>query len=979
MIEKVATDLGITDDAVKTLVRDVRRSLWLHDDRPLAMHASSLEEWRLELRRARSQKSFVKSPPPVVALLAVYTLAAHQMGADNQFAANAYRPRLQALLQVPATESRRFDTAFSNTSEDFWRSVNEYLEMYEGQLGMPTAYALGHRYVGIPQSQALVRSADRRRLPQFFRMFGFAPGAEVIPGDLERLLDLWIGQNPSPVTTNLQRLWRGGKARERIAGVVSVELAHWDGSYDRGDTGETPIGGELQLTALLRRRLGGQNVELSFAARFAKPVDVTELQVKSAEGVPTVSVVPAAGGRLRPAPASRFDEISLVGANVTLAEGVHGQTATRQPRRVVPLHRDDLLGVFVEAERMQLAEDAMILVKDEPTLTENVLEIVGQHGCYDTLFACEARDGVVAMPGLPEGWLLVDGVQIYAVPQDVKRADLNPLIPLTSAQLTLAGGMKLPGRVRKWSSHLPPEIRAAVTDARKLEVILRSMAGTVGDPVELAWVQEQSMIVVPLADEGLGDGDYEISLRSDGVSIAQSTLRLRSGDTPDLIGWETCTRLVHELDVGRLGALSATEMSGESDLLVDGPRAIGAPASPAVDMDTSTSPGWATQKGTSVQRVIPVVLGEADPNSCLVTGMHRLELPTFMGGYVRGHIDGVCTGCGLVKRFPARPRAKKRQAKSANEFRLDIAALPPRFTMRVDPDSCLDALIHLGGGPIGALERVATQSEGSSLFVDEFVRTLEVLGHIDVRRDDRLLPVEWEVTPCQLAELQDGRFLLTGAWSDSRRADLGSVVSDFGGRLTADRPDGAGMFTQWTLRGVDLDAAQAMAEEIGDCDVAPDAAWQLLCALPTLGEVEAALPLVDIPAYTKAQVFDLDLASWQPIPGVARAGAYRLEQSFRSVTLWIDEDGARRRQGRLASVQLVKHLAARAAGRPLLAHLPQSQTLVTALGADLPGLYGRVAALCSGAPPSPSPKTRCLAYPGVPSRVARGLTGLMSQ
>lgn len=185
-------------------------------------------------------------------------------------------------------------------TESFWRGLNEYLEAQQGRHGLPTAYALGHRYVGIPQSQALVRATDRGRLPTFFRQFGLAPGSELIAADLERLLDLWIRQTPSPVTGNLRRLWNGGKARERIAGVVAVELAHWDGTVrDSSDTA-VKSSGEVQLTALLRQQFGSRSLELSFAARLPTPVPVGSLRIESAEGKPSIGVIPAAGARLAP-------------------------------------------------------------------------------------------------------------------------------------------------------------------------------------------------------------------------------------------------------------------------------------------------------------------------------------------------------------------------------------------------------------------------------------------------------------------------------------------------------------------------------------------------------------------------------------------------------------------------------------------------------------------------------------------------------
>jgi len=46
-------------------------------------------------------------------------------------------------------------------------SLNSWLDSMGGSRGLPTAEAIGHRYVGIALSQALIRDADRQLLPQF--------------------------------------------------------------------------------------------------------------------------------------------------------------------------------------------------------------------------------------------------------------------------------------------------------------------------------------------------------------------------------------------------------------------------------------------------------------------------------------------------------------------------------------------------------------------------------------------------------------------------------------------------------------------------------------------------------------------------------------------------------------------------------------------------------------------------------------------
>jgi len=977
-----AAPLGIAADSARdALIAAVRPTLGLETgDQPLARHTQRFAAWRAglvadERQRSRGARRRLE-PPPIVALLATCVLAAERMGADTTLAPNAYYPRLAETLDLKKLESDRLQHAFPVT-ERYWRGLNEYLESLEGSLGLPTAYALGHRYVGIPQSQALVRAGDRAKLREFFRRFGLAPGSELVPADLEGMLDSWISGSPSPVSANLQRLWRRPAVRERVAGVAAVELALWDGTLPK-HVGEIRAGdSEVKLLALLRQRFGGRSLELSFAARFASMVEASSLRVLSAAGTPSVSVMPAPGSRLRPEGGTNLDAASLVGAVVQFENPVSGEVAIRQPRRVVPLRRDELLGSLVEIDRVQLADDCLLLIKDELELVSGVLAVVKKFGHAGRLYSTTETKDRAAMPGLPDGWVLLEDVQMYGVPQDVKRMDLHCLIPLTSAQLVLAGGLKMPGNIRRWSRLRPPELRAVAEGAGQVRVTLSELG--VDRTLLEDWTEEGSVLVRSLSELNLADGNYEIQMFPNGASdaIASSTLRIRSADTPDLVSWETCTRLNYQLESGALAALSASPADDESVRVVDGLLAIGELIAEVPELATPKGAPWATAKSARTDVRPSIVLGAPDLKSCVLTGAHRIELPLWLGGKSNGPLKGVCSTCGLTKTYPSTPRWKSTVAQPRNPVQhIAFQDLPSHTDLGATWDECLDALVHVGGGTIGALERVAVQAESSSLFVDDFVRTLEALGHIDVRRDDSLQPVEWEANPAFLAETCDGSFVLAGVWSPSTRSTLTAALEGSGGDLTTIESE-RGPVTR-LVRGVSGDQLRGIVESVGiSAYVVPDAVNRMLGVLPTLSSVELELAHGPIPNYSKATVFNLETASWMTVPGVGAPGAYRLEQSFRRISVWVDSDGAINRTARFGSVQLVKHIAALHSRRPLTGYLDGQSMLVVPIGADLPGLYGRIATLCSGRPAQVSPRTRTLGYPGVPPEVANRITSLL--
>lgn len=981
ILQETAATLGVdTDDPLRVLVSAVRPTLGLDLDAgsTLARHRARFRSWRQSVKTSASASEGTKSvgAPPVTALLVTLVAAAVRMGSDKTEAAHAYYPRLNQLFNVDGEQASRLRGAFHIT-EAFWRGVNEYLEAHEGMLGLPTAYALGHRYVGLPQSQALVRAGDRAKLPDFFHSFGLVAGSEVVPSDLERLLDSWVSATPSPVSNNLTNLWRRGSARERVCGITAVELSHWDGQPRSGGSATAPPRG-LDLTLILRKTFTGRQAELSFVTPPKPGDDGRELRVVSAEGQPSVGVIPAPGGRLRPTPGSKLDPDSLLGSLVEVQDPQDDSVLRRRPRRLFVMRRDELVGAWTEVERIHLMEDFVVFVADDERLVSQVLDIIEAHGDMAGQFGGPSDTRRDTMTGLPDGWVMLEGVRLHSVPRDVRRIELQPLIPLTTAQLGFSGGLRLPGRIRKWSTLEPPEIRVAVAEAETITIKVWDLAYDERSLLD-QWDRAAQAVVLPLKDLELADGDYEIELFADdeNAPLSASTLRLRSGDSPDLMTWDTCARLNYELDTSGIGVLSAIESSGESEVLVDGVNTLGEADAPTSRQPLALRPLWASVgRGVKVTAP-PTVLGTVDPKSCMVTGAHRIELPPFLGKAQGKVVDGVCTTCGVQKTYPAKARRRKRTEHHRLEIKELTVVAPQHRPTEVGWDSCLDALIHVGGGPMSTLERIATQAEGSSLFVDEFVRTLEVLGHIDVRRDDDFLPVEWEGNPAYLAQIPTGNFLLAGVWSRSARVGLEHRVEDVGGSLETTQSE-SDHITSWFIRGLPAADVETISSSLEDVYVVRDAVGRMIRALPPLSALEQALPLIGIPDYRSAERFDLTKASWTAIPGLAVGGAYRLSQSFRKVHLWVDEAAAHSRQARLATVHLVKHLAARAAGQPLTAYLPKSETFVVPLGAELPALYGRALTLCSGLPPVASPKRRMVAYRSVPQDVAEQMQYLLT-
>jgi hypothetical protein len=593
------------------------------------------------------------------------------------------------------------------------------------------------------------------------------------------------------------------------------------------------------------------------------------------------------------------------------------------------------------------------------------------------------------MRGLPEGWALTTDLQVLAAPaSEPRHADLNALVPVISSQLNIAGGLKLPGNLRKWSSLCPPEIRAVSQLDGELKLTLTREQLDSGDVSEcFEWRSSRGVLLVDLVEQGLEDGDYELRLDGGGRALQRSVLRLRSSDSPDRWSWETASCLAYDLRTP-LGALKAGRVDQATETGVRGALSPRLTSSVRAAEPHDVGKIW-WSAGARVRRDgVPIVIASPDPKSCVVTGAHRVLLPPALGRPTASITSGSCTQCGLVKRYPTWPRPSRRRAER-HDLELDpsgrLASVAEAEVQSISRDDALDALVHLGGGTASSLERVATQVDSSAIAADSFRRSLEALGHVDLGRDERLEVTAWAIAPPCLAEASDETFFLSGAWSEAARTQVQVAVDEAGGKFSyANREHGP---TTWFVE-------ELTREQIGDIvadpdlrsllpqgttpKVVPQAAMALVETLPSLSTIARALSRVPLPGARRIERFDVASASWEPVHTAASPGAYRLESAFRTLYVFRSETDVEQHEGAVGTAQLVKHLEALRMGRPLLGYYPAREWLAVPLGADLPGLYGRAAVLNSGRLPGTASKSRSLVYRDVPDAFASRLFDLLA-
>lgn len=921
--------------------------------------------WYVDRLRARANPL---ETPPTIALLTLLAIAADQMASGDGMAANNYYGRLDQLLDVPEERRDRVHTDYQKVAEDLWGSLNDWLVAWEGTRGLPTAYAVGHRHVGLPMSQALVREHDRTQLTRIFRAEGLPPGLQMTLPDMEDVLSGWVSRTPSPLSNAFRLLFANPAARERMLSVACLELEAWDGAtFGDGELKQAAVRsfGDLRLVATMRTFLG-RALELNLLVPL---VDGVAVPLNVAAGGTTVplDVRPAAGGTGRLARVDLLDLDSLLVDQVDGTLGVDGRSVERRPRRVVPLRWQELQSAYVEVERVERGDRVVLLaLQDTEKRLLEFLEVA-------------ARPGYTvheSMTGLPSGWILVTDVQVMAAVEGTYHRDFVPLVPRAQTSLAFSGGLSLPGNLRKWSRDAPPELNAVAAGAERIKVRVDqgSRLGDVLDEMEF----EGESAIIDLRKLELEDGEYLFTLYVAGARkpCSSAQLRLRSADVPVSAEAVDGGRLVYDSVSGPAWPISAGER--ESGQCVDGvvldgglqPVDTGV-VTPAPEYQQRPQP---TREAPSLPRLrVGRQLGD---DSCMHTGAHRFELPPAKAGRPSAaSVEGECTTCGIVKRFPTTPwAAKKRDRGPVRRLHVHQVAsdLPP---VRADSDDysmlMLDAISHVGSGNLSSLARIGSITEASAVFTDTLARDLEAVGHVDLRRDEMNNIVEWGVNFPTLVPVGQ-RWYLSGRTSQSLVRAMRDAAP--GGRVDVETD--LHVATVWMS---DVDPTKGRLAEVlherGVTVLESNPALSLARALPAISSLVESMPRRSLPASKRLERWHTGSARWVETETMMSPGAYRITNFSRTYCVRDEQDVA---DGtiRIGGVQLVKHVASAWAGDALPGYHTRTESLLVPKGADLPGLYARAAVVASGRVARST--SSVLQYRDVPRQVADVLFSKLS-
>ncbi|MEV4421945.1 hypothetical protein AB0L40_18465 [Patulibacter sp. NPDC049589] len=910
-IRRIATGAGLDlGDPRGSLQATVARTLVLDRDGPIFQrHRTRLGQWRVRGR---------VGPPPILGVLALLSLVAESMHADDQFGSSAYYARFVSAIGGEPDEPALLNRVKAGHRRDvptMWDVLNGWIRA-DPRRGTPTAFPFDHRaYIGPALTQALVREGDRAALRGLFSWARLVPGQEVAREDMVRMLREWLPT--SRVSQSLKKLCRLGAA-EQVADVALAELPSWDG----GATTSTRAVG-LRLVGKLLGRPGrppGRRLQLALLARTAPGEAILDFGLADE----MIELAPDEGQES----IVRSSEAARALNAITTVMSDHDLVA-RTPRPLVVLRREGDRNRLLEVDRAILGESHVLLARD--LLADRVA---------DALPAI-ARPGWQredAVSGLPAGWSLFSNVEIVA--PGARNGALEALVPTGWSQLMLHGGFRLPGKSR-WLASAPPQLAVNALQDAVLQ-LTGSMAlrpAETDADIEIDVGDEQATAVVHQAEARDGDVlDLASRFHEPGrlyfVARGTRTTESVARTSCELVA-PTATALAHDIghqpDWDPRWAVSAVQHDGNLRG-ADVPSNI-ATAPPQPRPRIPHTLGDRPESGTNVERAepprapeLPVVAPE-----CFITGFHHYRLPP--GRNTRG-ISATCTYC---ERESFIPPPAPRGATSRRAVRM-----PARPTERLRPEEdLLLALSAEGHGNRRAFERIIEQVDDRPWAVGERSRTLSSLGHLDLSIEPSGEILQWGISPPMLVPCGSDELTLSG-W---RSLEVISAVRDLAGELemtfiqtpNAEGPD------RVSLRGPDRDTALELLDGTHVDGVvlrgATGAAERLAAALPHVSSLVDTLPSQRAPQ--NLERYSPFRGRWERCDRLATPGAHRTVGLPRR-SFYFDGIALRSCETYLAR-WLDVPLRARQ-----LAYGPTARALIVPRGCRLPGLWERAAMLSSG-------------------------------
>ena len=922
------------------------QAIWRRNRFDLREHARRVDQWYGE----RLSQTDLVEPPPSIALLGLFALAAERMQSDGDMAGTNYYGRLAEVLDLPEDRKSQLGLKYREHAISLWESLNVWLRDQHGRRGIPTAVSFGHnRYISLPISQALIRAQERERLSEFFTTYQFNPGQQVAKDDMAGMLALWI---PNSGATGLRKVWgRGPDMRRRIAEVVCTELEHWQGESPR-----EPGTGTQHRSLLLA------------ASWFEEPEPEFEpfLCVRSSESESILGDYQMANGTSIRAQRDQDGLITLnVGdhdssreqalLNAALSTGLRLQHQTRDisltfsSQRVVVLLFDQLRKLYIQSAHVELGQEMLLLVDwDMSANVRQILEESAEHGY---------REVGSDVHGLSDRWTLFCDVRLHSSPT-VAGEELLPLQPLSRTQVELEGGVHLSDG--RWHTSEPPSIIAVDGRGNEFQVTLLPLSNPDEKPHELGTHIGQARI--PLSGLALTDGDYRIVLsepapETSGTEITSRSLKLRSASSAHLDPpVSSRERLGHagEPSFSPRSAISA-ESQHETTAVLQGA---------VIDQRSALSVVPETELHDQLGGMEPFESIEAWVRRYTGT-TKKVDLEQARAYLRLGFVEH--DGGELVRTKTGTLHMHKVLPRSQTDRRSSSSTGPKSPDLGVDLDLVLDALAVMDAGSWNAFRRLINHSEEERYKPHEALRTLRSLAYIDVEVNARnASPRRWSLSPTALVVLPSRRSAVVTGHRTPELIDR-LLEAAGAGNAQIDKSSPPGRPTRFCVEAEHPGLLQNIADAVG-VPLIFDAPRRILERMPTIQQILASQPELLVPDGCTFERFTRANNRWmkQETSSERLAGSYliRFPTGERRYAVWAE--GVWRECGNATA----KYAGAAAVGEHIMAYDEDRKELTCLFGARPPGLFERALILCSGELPQ-TPGDHRSVYTNVPDNVHR--------
>jgi hypothetical protein len=342
---------------------------------------------------------------------------------------------------------------------------------------------------------------------------------------------------------------------------------------------------------------------------------------------------------------------------------------------------------------------------------------------------------------------------------------------------------------------------------------------------------------------------------------------------------------------------------------------------------------------------------------CLLSGAHHWYIEE-TSNHIKKNVNGKCCNCGLELKFPARFSYNMASGQVVLKTKVSSPSgvkLPPKLEpisgyQTKDLDLLFDALSYVRVGNWDSFVTVTSQIDDSPWFASNFARLLSALGHMDLLLNrHNMRPQFWKLVDPVLVLLPDTKSATLLGYRTKKLVEaISHFATSLGGELKSEKYPGCpGVLIINGLSEYQLvNLAVEVKKELGiTLTVNKSQIGQMLGLLNDIDEILLGLDNFTIPSGVRTERYRPRSFQWENVNKIAGPGAYRfyvrpIQYAFVTPSFV-----------KIGDNPLVKYFACATEEVPMLAYDSDSQSLICKMGSQLPGLFERVAVMCTGRPP----------------------------